>query len=344
MSDIIIREEGKAGRITLNRPETLNGLTHEMMLEMETALDRWAADGNISLVLIDAEGGRAFSAGGDIQKLYETGKAGDYEYGRRFWRDEYRTNAKIANYPKPYVALMDGIVMGGGIGVSGHGSHRIVTEKTMAAMPECGIGLVPDVGGTWLLGRAPGRMGEYLGLTGARMSGADAIHAGFADAFAPSEALAGLAAKLCESGDPAVIADFAKQPPDSELAARQAGIDRCFSGETVLERLASLESTQAEWAQKAAKAIRRGSPLALVCTLEAVRRARDFSRVEQSLELEYRYVARCMEQGDFLEGIRAAIIDRDRKPKWNPARLEDVTAEMADAMLAPLKEGALQDA
>lgn len=344
MSDILIREEGRAGRITLNRPETLNGLTHEMILEMEAAIDRWTRDDAVSLVLIDAEGGRAFSSGGDIQKLYETGRAGDYGFGRRFWRDEYRTNAKIANFPKPYVAFMDGIVMGGGVGVSAHGSHRIVTDRTMAAMPECGIGLVPDVGGTWLLGRAPGRLGEYLGLTGARMSGADAIHAGFADMYIASGDLAALAARLCESGDPAAAAEFAQPAPDSALASQQGEIERCFAGDTVLDCLAALDGLEADWAQKAAKAIRRNSPTALICTLEAVRRARGFSRLEDALELEYRFVSRCMEQGDFLEGIRAAIIDRDRKPKWNPARLEDVTPEMASAMLAPLEEGALQDA
>lgn len=344
MSDIIIRQEGRAGRITLNRSETLNGLTHEMVLEMERALDRWAENEKVSLVLIDAEGGRAFSAGGDIQKLYETGRAGDFDYGRRFWRDEYRLNAKIANHPKPYVAFMDGIVMGGGVGVSAHGSHRIVTERTMAAMPECGIGLVPDVGGTWLLARAPGRAGEYLGLTGARMSGADAIHAGFADGFVSSDALPELAAKLCESGDPAVIESFAKLPPDSELVTQQAEIDRCFSGPSVLDCLAAVEALEAEWAEKAAKAIRRNSPVAIACAVQAVRMAREFTRVEQALELEYRYTARCMGQGDFLEGIRAAIIDRDRKPRWDPARLEDVTPDMTAAMLAPLEEGSLQDA
>lgn len=344
MSEIIIRKEGRAGRITLNRPETLNGLTHEMVTEIEQALDRWTEDEDVFLVLIDAEGGRAFSAGGDIQKLYETGKAGDYDYGRRFWRDEYRVNAKIANYPKPYAALMDGIVMGGGIGVSGHGSHRIVTERTMAAMPECGIGLVPDVGGTWLLSRAPGRAGEYLGLTGARMSAADAIHAGFADAFVPSDVLGDLAAKLCESGDPAVIEEFAKPAGDSALAAQAHEIDHCFAGASALDCVSAIEALETDWAQKAAKAIRRNSPIAITCTLDAVRTAREFERLEQSLDLEYRYVARAMEQGDFLEGIRAALIDRDRKPKWDPARLEDVTPEMTAAMLAPLKEGALEDA
>ncbi|MEM9737456.1 MAG: enoyl-CoA hydratase/isomerase family protein, partial [Pseudomonadota bacterium] len=204
MSDILIRVEGRAGRLTLNRPQALNALTYGMLGEIERALDMWEHDPAIDLVLIDAAGNKAFAAGGDIVDLYRTGRAGDFSFGRQFWADEYRLNAKIARYPKPYVAVMTGFTMGGGVGVSAHGSHRIVTDGSQVAMPECGIGLVPDVGGSWLLARAPGRLGEYLGMTSARMGPGDAIHCGFADYYVPREGLEGLKAALVV-GDLAAI-------------------------------------------------------------------------------------------------------------------------------------------
>ena len=188
MSDILIRKIGRAGRITLNRPDALNALTYAMIHDIEAALDAWRDDDEVALVVIDAAGEKAFSAGGDIAEMYRTGTAGDFAYGRTFWADEYRVNAKIAEYPKPYVAFMQGFTMGGGVGVSCHGSHRVVGESSRIAMPECGIGLIPDVGGSFLLARAPGRLGEYLGTTGTRMGPGDAIFAGFADLFIPEAA------------------------------------------------------------------------------------------------------------------------------------------------------------
>ncbi|MCF6322415.1 MAG: 3-hydroxyisobutyryl-CoA hydrolase, partial [Rhizobiaceae bacterium] len=199
--DINIRIEGKAGRITLNRPDSLNALTYEMVLEIEAALLQWREDEQVSLVIIDAAGEKAFCAGGDIQKLYDTGIRGEYQFMRIFWRDEYRLNALIASYPKPYVAFMDGIVMGGGVGVSAHGSHRIVTGRTMLAMPECAIGLVPDVGGSLLLAKAPGHVGELMGVSGARLDGADAIHAGFADALVDVDRLDKLKSEMINTGE-----------------------------------------------------------------------------------------------------------------------------------------------
>jgi len=220
--DIHIRKEGRAGRITLTRPKALNALSYDMCGAIEAALDAWRDDEDVALVLIDAEGDRAFCAGGDIQQLYDTGRAGDYAYGRRFWADEYRLNAKIARYPKPYVALMQGFVMGGGVGISCHGSHRVVCESTQVAMPECGIGLVPDVGGSLLLARAPGRTGEYLGTTGTRMGPDDAIYAGFADIFVPKSEWDELCTEIIESGDPGVLDGHAATPPEGGLRARQA--------------------------------------------------------------------------------------------------------------------------
>ncbi|HEU0220893.1 MAG TPA: enoyl-CoA hydratase/isomerase family protein [Paracoccaceae bacterium] len=327
MSDIDIRVEGRVGRITLTRPQALNALSWDMALAMERALDAWREDPAIAMVLVDAEGERAFCAGGDLQLLYESGRSGDFGYGRRFWADEYRLNARIARFPKPYVALMQGFVMGGGVGISGHGSHRIVTGTTQIAMPECGIGLIPDVGGTWLLGHAPGRLGEYLGLTGARMGPADAILAGFADAFVPAERFPALREALLTDPLPdAVLPAFVTEPPAGSLAPRRAGIDAVFAG--------SLDDIRRAADPEAQKAIARACPLSLACTLELVRRARGLARIEDALAEEYRFTARSMSEGEFLEGIRAQVIDKDRNPRWQVA----ATPETVAAMLAPLGE------
>jgi enoyl-CoA hydratase/carnithine racemase len=335
--DILLRVEGRVGRATLNRPKALNALSYDMAMALEAALNEWRDDPAISMVLVDAAGDKAFCAGGDINALYSTGRSGNLDYARTFWADEYRLNAKIAAFPKPYVALMDGIVMGGGVGVSAHGSHRIVTERTMLAMPECGIGLIPDVGGTWLLAHAPGRIGEYLGLTGTRIGAADAIHAGFADCFAHSDRLEELKTRLIETGSPDCIADFTTEPEAGDLVSIAGDLDRSFSGRTVADCRAALEAIEAEWAEKSVKAIGRGSPISLACTLDMVRAARDEASVAGSLKREYRFVSRCMEHGDFLEGVRAAIIDKDRSPAF--AGAPDATREAVDFMLSPPPEG-----
>lgn len=336
-NDILLRVEGRAGHATFNRPQALNALSYDMAMALEAALDDWRDDPAVDMVLIDAEGEKAFCAGGDINALYTTGKTGNLDYARTFWADEYRLNAKIAAFPKPYVALMDGIVMGGGVGVSAHGSYRIVTDRTMLAMPECGIGLIPDVGGTWLLGHAPGRIGEYLGLTGARIGAADAIHAGFADLFVPSEELDDLKARLIATGDPSSISEFAAEPPAGDLAGIEADLETVFSGATVADVRKALGRIEAEWAGKAAKAIDRGSPISLACTLEMVRAARNDASVADSLRREYRFVSRCMEHGDFLEGVRAAIIDKDRNPAF--AGGEPANREKVDFMLSEPEGG-----
>ena len=250
--DIRIRIAGRTGRITLNRPQALNALTYDMAMAIERALDGWHDSGDIDLVLIDAEGERAFCAGGDIADLYSTGRAGDFSFGRRFWADEYRMNAKIANSAIPYVAIMDGIVMGGGVGISAHGSDRIVTERSMIAMPECGIGLVPDVGGSFILSRAPGVLGEFLGLTGWRMNSGDAVLAGFADAELASNDLAVLKADLEEAADVAAIAQHAGPPSPPSLSPHLQAIDRHFSRPTALDCLRSLEADGSEFASRAA--------------------------------------------------------------------------------------------
>ena len=340
--EVLIRVEGRAGRITLNRPKALNALNHDMALAIDAALKAWATDDRAALVLIDAVGDKAFCAGGDIASLYHEGKAGEFGTGRRFWADEYRMNRRIARYDKPYVALMDGIVMGGGVGLSAHGGHRIVTERSMVAMPECGIGLIPDVGGTLLLANAPGRLGEYLGLTGFRMNAADAILAGFADVFVPSEKLPGLTKRLEETGDVAVVDDFAEAPPQGRLAERCAEIDRLFAGSTAREIVAALEADGGSFARESLAAVRRGSPLSVAATVELVHAVRAEPTIENALAREYRFTWRSQSHGDFIEGTRAAVIDKDRSPHWPVAPIEDLPAADLDAVLASLGEDELR--
>lgn len=327
---------GRTGRITLNRPGVLNALDHAMSLAIERALDRWANDDGVDMVLIDSAGGRAFCAGGDIAALYASGRAGDFASARRFWADEYRLNAKLACYDKPYVALMDGIVMGGGCGISVHGTHRVVTQRSMIAMPECAIGLVPDVGLSLALARAPGRVGEFLAMTGWRIDGDDAVAFGLADVVVDAANLPELAARLEAGADPEAIAAFAKLPGAGSLAPHLDLIDRHFSHETAYECLLSLETDTSEFAGKAASMIRRASALSLACSLALIRTARGLPTVRDALRHEYRFTFRSMSDGDFLEGVRAQIIDKDRRPDWRFKSLHDVDRPLVDAMLAPL--------
>lgn len=336
MSDVLIRKAGRAGRITLNRPEALNALTWEMCLKIEAALDAWAGDPEVALVLIDGAGERAFCAGGDIAEMYRTASSGDYGYGRRFWIDEYRLNAKVAAYPKPYVAFMQGFTMGGGVGVSCHGSHRVAGATTKIAMPECAIGLAPDVGGTALLAGAPGRLGEYLGTTGARMGAGDAIHAGFADLFIEDAAWPTLIAELEATGDTAALAEASATPPPAPLAAHRDEIDRLFSAPTLGDLTARLAEEGSAFAETAGAALARVSPLAAALALELIRAARAAPGVPEALRREFRTTWRAAEQGDFVEGIRAAIIDRDNAPRWRHVSPAEVTGADIAAMLAPL--------
>lgn len=335
MSDIDIRVEGRAGRITLNRPAALNAVTYAMCLAIEAALDAWAVDDAVTLVIIDAAGERAFCAGGDIQEMYDTGMAGDFAYGRKFWADEYRMNAKMFGFPKPVVTFLQGFTMGGGVGAGCHGSHRIVCDSSQIAMPEVGIGLVPDVGGSLLLARAPGRLGEYLGATAARMGPGDAIHAEFADFYVPEAAWDGLKAELL-SGDWEAVDRAAVAPPASGLAAAQAEIDHLFGGETLRDVLVDLAHAPSDFGTRAMALMGRNSPLAMACAIELVHRARGHGDMLLALRNEYRFTARSMEQGDFLEGIRAAIIDKDRKPVWKHGAAADVTLAEVARMLMPL--------
>jgi len=337
--EVIIRREGRAGRITMNRPKALNALTYPMVLAIHDALKAWERDPEIALVILDGAGDRALCAGGDVRAIYDSAAQGS-GFARRFWADEYRLNAAISRYPKPYVAFMDGIVMGGGIGLSGHCSHRIVTERSQLAMPETGIGLIPDVGGTWLLAHAPGDTGVYLGLTGERMRGAGTIYARFADTFVPSSRLEELAAALGEAADASavdgIIARFSEPPPQSDLASHAREIDAAFSFgsvEAIRDALAKMES---DWSRKTLSDLDSRSPLALKLTLAAIRNARTLTSLEAALNVEFRLTVRLLEHGEFLEGVRALLVDKDKSPKWNPPRLEDVTEEMVAHFLSPL--------
>ncbi|KMW56703.1 3-hydroxyisobutyryl-CoA hydrolase [Candidatus Rhodobacter oscarellae] len=337
MSDIWVRQEGRAGRITLQRPEALNAATYDMLRAIKAAVDGWAEDDSMELVILDAEGERAFCSGGDIADLYAAGRAGDFAFGRQFWADEYRLNAKLAEYPKPIYAFLQGFTMGGGVGLGCHARHRIVGDTSQIAMPECGIGLVPDVGGSLLLAQAPGRLGEYLGLTGARMGAGDAIYCGFADHYAPETDWEALKASLIATGALPDLTDA----PAAPLAAAQAELDGFFARETLGDIITALDSTDSPATDPARKALLRNSPLSMAAALHVIRRVRAARTIRDALREEYRFTWRASEQGDFLEGIRAAIIDKDRRPKWRHGPMS-VTQEDALAMLAPLGENELK--
>lgn len=340
MTEIRIRKTRRTGRITLCRPKALNAVTYDMAMAIEAALDDWRCDPEVACVVIDAEGDKAFSAGGDLQSMYDTASRGEFEYGRRFFRDEYRMNAKVFDFPKPYIAFMQGFTMGGGVGVSCHGSHRVVCETTRIAMPECAVGLAPDVGGSYLLAHAPGRLGEYLGMTGARMDASDAILAGFADYFVPRAEWPGLIETLEETGDWSAVDAATKDPPDGRLMALRDRIDRDFAGATAADILRGLGDD--DFARDTRDAIGRGSPLSVACTVELVRRVRAFDTLRPALEMEYRFTSRSASEGDFVEGIRAMIVDKDRNPRWRHASVEDVPQIDVSNMLKPLGADALK--
>jgi enoyl-CoA hydratase len=336
MSDILFEKRGAAGFVTLNRPQALNALTHAMVVAMKAQLDAWAADPEIACVLVRGE--RAFCAGGDIRAIAESGRAGT-PYALDFWRDEYILNAAIKHYPKPYLALISGIAMGGGLGVSVHGEYRVVDETALMAMPETGIGFFPDVGGSWFLPRCPGEIGMYLALTGARLRAADALYAGVATHLVHADARPILLDALAQGEDPgALLSEIEVRPaPEAPLAARRVAIDNIFVLSSVEEILEALDGEGDEWTQATAAAIRTKSPTSLKLAFRELREGKTLS-FDDCMRMEFRIASRVLTGHDFFEGVRAALIDKDGNAKWRPATLSEVTDACIDAYFAPLGE------
>lgn len=339
--EVIACREGAAGIIRLNRPKAINALTLEMTREIVAALDEFEADPGVSLILLEGAGERGLCAGGDIRGLHDSSKAGG-DLGPVFWREEYILNARIAEFPKPYVAYMDGLVMGGGVGLSAHSAHRVVTEKSKMAMPEVSLGFFPDVGGTWLLSRAPGEIGTYFGLTGLTMSGADAVYARTADVLidtnnwpALRDALTNAPLKATAADVREILATYAVTEFQAPIADHREQIDRAFAYDTIEAIVAALNQDGSEFAQATLKALSRNSPTALKVTLELLRRARTSKSLKECLVREYNSALTVFTSTEFVEGVRAAIIDKDRNPKWSPARIEDVTPDIVEKYFAP---------
>ncbi|PZU46623.1 MAG: 3-hydroxyisobutyryl-CoA hydrolase [Microbacterium sp.] len=341
---VLIRVEGAVGRLTLNRPRAINALDLEMLTLLTRALDAWEHDPAVELVLIDGAGERGLCAGGDVRALREQIVSGRPDDTAEFFRAEYALNARIDEYPKQIVALADGVTMGGGIGVAGHASVRIVTERSRLAMPETRIGLTPDVGGSWLLAHAPGRTGEYLALTGGTMNAADAIYAGFADALVPSERLGDLREALVTRADPATPAEivllFDETPAPSALEAARPWIDDAFAADSVTEIVERLRARTEPDAHAAADTLDELSPTSLAVSLAAVRAARELPNLRAALAQEYglvRWLAHT--QPDLIEGIRAQLVDKDRTPRWQPATASDLPADLGAQALAWVPPG-----
>ncbi|HZH27222.1 MAG TPA: enoyl-CoA hydratase/isomerase family protein [Azospirillaceae bacterium] len=342
--EILLERRGPLAVVTLNRPKALNALTLPMIRAFDPVLKAWAQDPDVRAVVIRGAGDRAFCAGGDVRAAWEAGKAakegrGDGALTVDFFREEYVLNRRIHRFPKPYIALLDGITMGGGVGLSVHGSHRIVTEKTLFAMPETGIGLFPDVGGSYFLSRMPGQLGAFLALTGARLHAADALYTGAGTHHVPSEALDTLVAELERelagadapgAAVQAVVSRHAVPAGGAPLAAHREAIDRCFAFDRVEDIIAALERDGGEWAEAQLKALAHLSPTSLKISLAEVRRGATLD-FDACMAMEYRMSQACMAGHDFYEGIRAVLVDKDRNPAWKPATLAEVGDDLVEA-------------
>ncbi|GIE89055.1 enoyl-CoA hydratase/isomerase family protein [Actinoplanes regularis] len=329
---VIVEVSGPVGHLILNRPKAINALTAEMVTIMRRALAEWAESAQVRTVLISGAGERGLCAGGDIRAIHADAVSGGTA-SLDFWADEYRLNATVATFPKPIVALMDGLVMGGGIGISAHASVRVVTERSRLAMPEVGIGMHPDVGGSWLLSHAPGELGTHLALTGSPVGAADAIAAGLADHYVPAAELT----RLIEAPD--LVEALATTPPPGEFGAAREWIDACYTGDSVSEIVARLAAHPAPGAQAAAKEIATRSPTALTITLRSLRTAAHLPDLRAALDQELRLSAAMLRLPDLAEGIRAQIIDKDRNPRWRPPTLAEVSPGLIDACFAQPAHG-----
>jgi enoyl-CoA hydratase len=331
--DVVIREQRALRRMTLNRPHALNAITLDMAETMTAFLCEWAEDPAVGAVLIDGAGERAFAAGGDIRALYDAAKSGN-ALPERFWATEYHLDVLIARYPKPVIAIMDGLVMGGGVGISAHAADRVVTDRSAIAMPEVGIGFFPDVGVSFLLARAHWQLGTYMALTGARFSAQDAVLCELASSHIPSARLNEVAPTLadCRTGKEvwAALGKLRTSPGPGKILKRRDWIERCFRGDTIEDIVAALSACDADGASEALDAMRKASPTSLKITLRNLREAASFERVEQSFQQDYRIALACIAGHDFIEGIRATIVDKDRNPQWRPEKLGDVTQDIVD--------------
>jgi enoyl-CoA hydratase len=331
--EVLARVENGVGTIVLNRPKAINSLTDSMVKTIQAMLSGWERDDDVSAVMISGAGDRGLCAGGDVVAIYHSAR-GDGVQARRFWHAEYLLNSHIGRYSKPLVALMDGIVMGGGIGIGAHANTRVVTDTSKLAMPEVGIGFIPDVGGTYLLSRAPGLLGLHAALTGTPFSGADAIAMGFADHYVHHDRLADFITAVVREGVDSALDGYEIEPPPSLLVARRDWIDECYAGETVADIVAALRRHEATAAGDAAEMIATRSPVALAVTLRAVRKAAQLDTLEDVLRQEYRVSCAALRGHDLVEGIRAQLIDKDRNPKWSPASLAAVGDADVDAFFA----------
>jgi enoyl-CoA hydratase len=332
--DLVVRAYGALRRITLNRPKALNALTLDMSVTMMALLRGFADDLAVGVVLLDGAGERGLCAGGDIRALYDAAKSGDHTLPEKFWATEYYLDAYIARYPKPFVAVMDGLVMGGGVGLSAHAAHRVVTDRSAIALPEVGIGYTPDIGASFRLARTPGFAGTYLALTAERANAADAIYCGLADVHIATAKLSELPAALaaCRSADGvrAQLGALASAPAAGKIERARAWIDACFSADDVESIVARLADASDEARQATLATMQKMSPTSLKVTLRNVRDAARFKRLEESFRQDYRISLACLTGHDFTEGIRAQIVDKDRNPRWQPDTLEAVTAEIVE--------------
>jgi len=347
--EILFEQAGAWGVITLNRPKALNALTPGMVVAMKTQLDAWASDASIHAVMIKGAGEKSFCAGGDIRWLHDTARD-DIDGACDFFREEYTNNAAVFHFPKPYVAMIDGIVMGGGVGVSVHGDFRVAGDRTLFAMPETGIGLFPDVGGGYFMPRLSHGVGLYYALTGARAKAADCLATGIATHYTPTDQMVGLLENLLaidfSSGDPFDLIDTVLDAtsadiPEAPIALHATTIAQCFAGQPSLDAvLNALREDGSAFAHETLQAIERMSPTSLHLTFEQMRRGADME-FNEVMQMEFAIVSRVMANHDFFEGVRALIIDKDKAPKWKPANLSEVSAEHIDPYFTPLRRPGL---
>jgi enoyl-CoA hydratase len=336
--EIVARVEGRVGRLTLNRPRALHSLTTPMCLAISSALLAWRDDPAVELILVDHVGERGFCAGGDIRMMAEAGR-NDPDAGAAFFLAEYRMNELLQRYPKPVAAVMDGVTMGGGVGLSVYAKYRIATERTLFAMPEGGIGLFPDVGMGWVLSRLPGEFGTWMALTGARLKAADCLHLGLGTHYVESVKVEALKDRLVQAPEGAakILARFSGDPGPAPLAGKQKALDALFTHDTVEEIVAALQAGST-WAKEQAAVMAANSPTTMKVALRELRQAAGKSSFADEIAVEYRIACRIISTPDFQEGVRAVVIDKDNAPRWSPVRLEDVTGAMLDALFAPFED------